>query len=173
VPTDGNIDFTRYSDYDLLAAADHIDASHYPQNSLHLNSEIDRRGIRGKDIPSPQAAQDARDAADIGNSTSIFSQVLNGAVALVLIALGARGLLGNDLVLMKARGSESQVLHLHGLPAVVGGSQMLLGGGLLTASLLVYALDGHRYTPLYMWLARLGRYVGIPLIVGGALLRYL
>jgi hypothetical protein len=173
VPTDGDIDVSAYTDYDLLAAADYIDANHYPENNRRLNAEIDRRGIRGKDIPSPQAAQDAQDRASSRDSASAFDQILNAAIAVILFALGFRGLVTNDLAVIGVQESQSEILHLHGMLAIVGGVQMILGGGLLLASLLVYARSGHRYTPLYIWLARLGRYAGVPLIFGGIFLRFL
>lgn len=171
MPTDGDIDFSRYNDYDLLAAADHIESDHFPKNYGLLNAEIDRRGIRGKDVPSPQSQQDALDTAAWRNSTSTFGQIVNGAIAGALIVMGTRGLFG-DLVLTVHRGTQPQPFHIHGALAIMGGAQMLLGGGLLVASLLVYALDGHRYTQQYMRLARFGRLLGIPLLLGGALLGF-
>jgi hypothetical protein len=173
MPGDGDIDASRYIDYDLLEAADYIDVNRFPENNRRLNAEIDRRGIRDKNIPSPQVAQDARDTASSRNSASVFDRLLNYVLAVVLLTFGVRGLFSDDLLLVKYRGTGSELLHLHGMPAVLSGAQMIAGGGLLVASLLVYAFDGHRYTPLYVWFARLGRYAGLPLVLGGLVIRIL
>jgi len=172
MPVDGDIDFSGYSDYDLQGAADYIDADHFPENYRRLNLEIDRRGIRGKDIPSPQVAKDARDAAESRDGASKFDMIANAILAAALFIFGARGLLYDDLITLDFRGSGSPAVHAHGFAAVLGGGSMLLGAVLLVISLVVYRFDGHKYTPLYRSLARYGRYLGVPLLLGSLLARY-